>query len=197
LVLVANPSFGPNNFAEYVKYVKDHPGQVTFASGGMGSSPHMTQELLNKELNLKMVHIAYRGEAPAITDVLGGQVPVLFVNIPTGMPYVQSGQLKALVTTGAVRSPQAADIPTIKESGVSVETATWNALYAPAGMSSELVQKIYKDVVQVMSQPKVRERLIASGNEPVLNEPAAFSKFLQAEVTRWGQVIAAGNLRMN
>lgn len=197
LILVAHPSFPPNDFSQYIEYVKARPGLINFASGGVGSSPHMTQELLNRQLNLKMVHVAYRGEAPAITDVLGGQVPVLFVNIPTGMPYVNSGQLKALVTTGGRRSPQASNIPTMKESGVAIETATWNALYAPAGMDPQLVQKIYKDVVQALSKGEVRERLLASGNEPMLGEPAAFSKFLQTEVSRWGEVIQAGNLRLN
>jgi tripartite-type tricarboxylate transporter receptor subunit TctC len=198
LVLVAHPSFAPDDFAQFIAHVRANPGKINFGSGGMGSSPHMTQELLNKELDLKMIHVPYRGEAPALNDVLGGQVPVLFANIPTGMPHVNSGQLKALVTTGRQRSPQAKDIPTIKESGVAaIETATWNALYAPAGMDPKLVQKIYKDVVQAMSQGDTRERLLASGNEPVLDEPAAFARFLQSEVSRWGEVVRAGNLQIN
>ncbi|MGB6103219.1 MAG: tripartite tricarboxylate transporter substrate binding protein [Pusillimonas sp.] len=196
LVLVAHPSFPASNFKEYIEYVKKDPGSVSFASGGVGSSPHMTQELLNKELSLKMIHVPYRGEAPAIADVLGGQVPVLFANIPSGMPHVNSGKLKALVTTGATRSPQAPEVPTMIESGVvNVQTATWNALYAPAGMPPELVQKIYADVAQAFKQGEARERLLASGNEPVLNTPAEFEVFLRDEYKRWGDVIKAGNLQ--
>lgn len=198
LVLVAHPSFPANNFAEYIEYAKANPGKISYASGGVGSSPHMTQELLNKELGLKMIHVPYRGEAPALTDVLGGQIPVLFANIPIGMPHVNSGHLKALVATGGQRSPQAKDVPTIKESGIAtVETATWNGLYAPAGMDSKLVQKIYKDVVQALSQGDAYERLLASGNEPLLSEPAIFTRFLQSEVLRWGEVVRANDLRMN
>ena len=198
LVLVAHPSFPPNNFAQFIDYAKANPGKISYASGGTGSSPHMTQELLNKELGLKMIHVPYRGEAPALTDVLGGQIPVLFANIPIGMPHVNSGQLKALVTTGGQRSPQAKDIPTIKETGIAaIETATWNGLYAPAGMDSSLVQKIYRDVVHALSQGEARERLLASGNEPLLSEPAIFTRFLQSEVSRWGEVVRANDLRIN
>lgn len=196
LVLVAHPSFPASNFKEYIDYVKTNPGSISFASGGVGSSPHMTQELLNKELGLKMIHVPYRGEAPAIADVIGGQVPVLFANIPSGMPYVNSGKLKALVTTGATRSPEAKDVPTMIESGVvDVQTATWNALYAPAGMPPELTQKIYADVAKVLKQGAARDRLLASGNEPVLNTPEKFKVFLAGEYKRWGDVIKAGNLR--
>jgi len=198
LVLVANPAFPADNFAQYVAHVRANPGKVSFASGGLGSSPHMTQELLNMELGLKMVHVPYRGEAPAIADVMGGQVPVLFANIPVGMPHVTSGKLKALVTTGGKRSPQAKDVGTIKESGVAdIQTATWNGLYAPAGMDPALVRKIHRDLSKAMSEGDVRERLLATGSELVLNEPADFAKFLQSEVTRWGSVVRAGNLRMN
>src|SRR3546814_68299 len=196
LVLVANPSFPASNFKEYIDYVKKNPGAISFASGGVGSSPHMTQELLNKDLGLKMIHVPYRGEAPAIADVMGGQVPVLFANIPSGMPYVNSGKLKELVTTGATRSPQAKAVPTMIESGVvKVQTATWNALYGPAGMSPELTQKIYADVAKAFKQGAARERLLASGNEPVLNTPEQFKVFLGEEYKRWGDVIKAANLR--
>jgi tripartite-type tricarboxylate transporter receptor subunit TctC len=198
LVLVANPAFPANDFAQYVAHVRANPGKVSFGSGGLGSSPHMTQELLNKELGLKMVHVPYRGEAPAITDVIGGQVPVLFANIPIGMPHVEGGKLKALVTTGGARSPQAKNVPTIKESGVAdIQTATWNGFYAPAGMDPKLVQKIYQDLVKAMSEGDARDRLLATGSELVLSEPAEFAKFLQSEVKRWGDVVRAGNLKMN
>lgn len=198
LVLVANPAFPADNFAQYVAHVRANPNKVSFASGGLGSSPHMTQELLNMELGLKMVHVPYRGEAPAIADVMGGQVPVLFANIPVGMPQVDGGKLKALVTTGGNRSPQAKNVPTIKESGVAdIQTATWNGFYAPAGMDPALVRKIHQDLSKAMAKGDARERLLATGSELVLSEPADFAKFLQSEVKRWGSVVRAGNLKMN
>lgn len=197
MVLVANPSFPPNNLKEFVDYVRARPGTVSFASGGIGSAPHMTQELLNLALGLKMNHIPYRGEAPALTDVLGGQVPILFANIPVGMPYVNNGRLKALVTTGATRSPQAKDVPTMKESGlVDFSTATWNGFYGPAGMPPELVKKIAADVKSVYKEGSdARKRMLEAGNELVLNTPAEFDVFLRSEVKRWGDVIKAGDLR--
>ncbi len=196
MLLVAHPSFPASTFAEFLAYVRTNPGKVTFASGGIGSSPHMTSELLNMRLNLKAVHVPYRGEQPALADVMGNQVGVLFANIPSAMPYVQAGKLKALVTTGEARSPLAPDVPTIVESGAGdIVTATWNGLYGPAGMAPELVQKIYTDVSQVLGQGPVRERLLASGSDMVLNTPQLFQEYLKAEVTRWGQVIKAADIR--
>lgn len=196
MLLVAHPTFPAANFAEFLAYVRANPEKVSFASGGIGSSPHMTSELLNMQLNLKTVHVPYRGEQPAIADVMGNQVGVLFANIPAVMPQVQAGKLKALVSTGEKRSPLAPDVPTIKESGAGdIVTATWNGLYGPGGMAPELVQKIYIDVTQVLSEGSVRERLVAAGSDMVLNTPQQFQTYLRAEVTRWGQVVKAANIR--
>ncbi len=196
MLLVAHPSFPASTLAELVAYVRANPGKITFASGGIGSSPQMTSELLNMRLNLKMVHVPYRGEQPALVDLMGNQVGVLFSNIPSAMPHVQTGKLKALVTTGATRSPLAPDVPTIVETGVAdIVTATWNGLYGPAGMAPELVQKIYADTVQVLGQGAVRDRLVAAGSDMVLNTPQEFQEYVRSEVTRWGQVIKAADIR--
>lgn len=196
MLLVAHPSFPASTLAEFVAYVRANPGKVTFASGGIGSSPQMTSELLHMRLDLKAVHVPYRGEQPALVDLMGNQVGVLFSNIPSAMPYVQAGKLKALVTTGAARSPLAPDVPTIVETGVAdIATATWNGLYGPAGMAPELVQKIYADTAQVLGQGAVRERLVAAGSDMVLNTPQQFQEYVRSEVTRWGQVIKAADIR--
>lgn len=197
LVMVAHPSFPANTFSEFLAYARANPGKVTFASGGVGSSPHMTSELLKSQFNITGLHVPYRGEQPALTDVAANQVNVLFANIPSGMPHVQAGRLKALVTTGASRSDLAADVPTISESGEgNIVTVTWNALYGPAGMPEELVKKINQDVATVVNKPEIRERLISSGNEPVLNSPEEFKTFLQSEMTRWAGVIQSNNLKI-
>ena len=196
MLLVAHPSFPASTLAEYVAYVRANPGKTTFASGGIGSSPQMTSELLNMRLNLKAIHVPYRGEQPALVDLMGNQVGVLFSNIPSAMPHVLTGKLKALVTTGATRSPLAPNVPTIVETGVAdIVTATWNGLYGPAGMAPELVQKIYADTVQVLGQGAVRERLVAAGSDMVLNTPQQFQEYVRSEVTRWGQVIKAADIR--
>jgi tripartite-type tricarboxylate transporter receptor subunit TctC len=198
LVLVAHPSFPASTFKEFVAHVRQNPGKISFASGGNGSSPHMTSELLNTQLGLKMIHVPYRGEQPALVDLIGNQVGVLFANIPSGMPHVKAGRLKALVTTGQTRSSLAPDIPTIAESGeADIATATWNALYGPAGMAPELVRKLHADVSKAMKEGETRKRLEASGNELVLNPPAQFAEFLAAEVKRWGGVIKRANIRVD
>jgi tripartite-type tricarboxylate transporter receptor subunit TctC len=196
MLLVAHPSFPAATFAEFVAYVRANPGKVSFASGGMGSSPHMTSELLNMELKLKTVHVPYRGEQPAIADVMGNQVGVLFANIPAVIGQVQAGKLKALVSTGEKRSPLAPEVPTIVESGAgNIVTATWNGLYGPAGMAPELVQKIAADATQALNDGAVRERLVAAGSDMVLNTPQQFQAYLRSEVTRWGQVIKAADIK--
>ncbi len=168
MLLVAHPSFPASTFAEFLAYVRANPGKVTFASGGIGSSPHMTSELLNMQLGLKAVHVPYRGEQPALADVMGNQVGVLFANIPSGMPYVQAGKLKALVTTARpARRSRPTCPPSSNPAPATLVTATWNGLYGPAGMAPELVQKIYADVKEVLGQGVVRERLIASGSDMV------------------------------
>lgn len=197
LMLVAHPSFPANTFSEYLAYVRANPGTVTFASGGNGSSPHMVSELLNTALNLKTVHVPYRGEQPAIADVLGNQVNVLFANVPSAMPHVRTGKLKAIVQTGDTRSALAPTTATFKESGATdIVATTWNALYAPAKMPPALVAQIYKDVSEVLRNTAAHERLVTSGNDVPLMPPADFSKFLRGEVDRWGKVIKAANIRI-
>jgi tripartite-type tricarboxylate transporter receptor subunit TctC len=197
LMLVAHPSFPANTFSEYLAYVRANPGTVTFASGGNGSSPHMVSELLNTALNLKTVHVPYRGEQPAIADVLGNQVNVLFANVPSAMPHVRTGKLKAIVQTGDKRSALAPTTATFKESGATdIVATTWNALYAPAKMPPALVAQIYKDVSEVLRNTAANERLVTSGNDVPLMPPADFSKFLRGEVDRWGKVIKAANIRI-
>jgi tripartite-type tricarboxylate transporter receptor subunit TctC len=196
LVMVAHPSFPANTFKEYVAYVRANPGKTTFASGGNGSSPHMVAELIKSTLKLDSSHVPYRGEQPAITDVMGNQVGVLFANVPSGMPHVRAGKLKAIVQTGDKRSALATEVPTLMESGeVTFSATTWNALYAPANMSPALVEQLYKDVSEVLRDKQYSERLLASGNDSPLPSPAEFSKFLSNEVARWGKVIKEANIR--
>lgn len=196
LVMVAHPSFPANTFKEYVAYVRANPAKTTFASGGNGSSPHMVAELIKSTLKLDAAHVPYRGEQPAITDVMGNQVGVLFANIPSGMPHVRAGKLKAIVQTGDKRSSLAADVPTLMESGeVNFSATTWNALYAPANMPSALIEQLYKDVAEVLRDKQYSDRLVASGNDVPLPAPSEFSRFLGGEVARWGKVIKEANIR--
>ena len=143
LLMVANPAFPASNFPEFLAYARKHPGQVKYASGGNGSSPHMVSELINMQFKLSAVHVPYRGEQPALNDLLGNHVDVLFANLPSALPFVQDGKLKALVSTGEQRSLLAPNVPTIIESTeAKIAAVTWNGLYGPAGLSPALVGQI-------------------------------------------------------
>jgi tripartite-type tricarboxylate transporter receptor subunit TctC len=196
LVLVANPAFPAANFSEFLAYARKSPGQVKYASGGNGSSPHMVFELINMQFKLSTVHIPYRGEQPAINDVLGNHVDVLFANLPTALPFIQEGKLKALVSTGERRSPLAPTVATIIESGLAdIAAVTWNGLYGPAGLSSDLVGQIYATVVKVFTEDGIPKRLEALGNDLVLYDPEKFAHYLKGEYERWGKVIRTAGIR--
>jgi len=198
LLMVANPAFPASNFSEFLAYARKNPGRVKYASGGNGSSPHMVSELINMQFKLSAVHVPYRGEQPALNDLLGNHVDVLFANLPTALPFVQDGKLKALVSTGEQRSPLAPNVPTIIESTeAKIAAVTWNGLYGPAGLSPALVDQIYADVSKVLKEEATRRRLEALGNDLVLNDPPKFAQYLKAEYDRWGNVVRAAGIRMD
>lgn len=198
LLMVANPAFTASNFSEFLAYVRKNPGKVKYASGGNGSSPHMVSELVNMQFKLSGIHVPYRGEQPALNDLLGNHVDVLFANLPTALPFVKDGKLKALVSTGEQRSPLAPDVPTINESSdAKIAAVTWNGLYGPAGLSSALVTQLFTDVSKVLKEEATRKRLEALGNDLVLNDPPAFTQYLKAEYERWGNVIRTAGIRLD
>ena len=198
LLMVANPTFPASTFADYLAYARKTPGQVKYASGGNGSSPHMVSELVNMQFKLSTVHVPYRGEQPALNDLLGNHVDVLFANLPSALPFVQEGKLKALVMTGEQRSSLAPDVPTIVEAtGAKIAAVTWNGLYGPAGLPPALVSQIFADVSKVLKDDATRKRLEALGNDLVLDNPAHFTQYLKAEYDRWGEVIKTAGIRMD
>jgi tripartite-type tricarboxylate transporter receptor subunit TctC len=198
LLMVANPAFPASSFSEFIAYTRKNPGKVKYASGGNGSSPHMVSELVNMQFKLSGVHVPYRGEQPALNDLLGNHVDVLFANLPTALPFVKDGKLKALVSTGEQRSPLAPDVPTISESSdAKIAAVTWNGLYGPAGLPPALVNQIYADVSKVLKEEATRKRLEALGNDLILNDPPAFAQYLKAEYDRWGNVIRTAGIRLD
>jgi tripartite-type tricarboxylate transporter receptor subunit TctC len=196
LLMVVHPSFPARTFAEFAAYAKKSASPLTYGSGGIGSTPHMTGELLNSLLGIHMNHIPYKGEGPAIADTLGGQIPIMFGNLPVAIPHVKSGKLRALANTAAGRSPLVPEIPTIEESGFKgFSIATWYGLLAPAGTPPELVSRIQRDVVRVLNQPEMRERLISMGVDISANTPEAFAAFLRSEIARYAKVIKDANIK--
>jgi tripartite-type tricarboxylate transporter receptor subunit TctC len=195
LVMIVHPSFPAKSFAEFVALAKKGTPLV-FGSGGVGSSPHMTGELISAALGVKMTHVPYKGENPAIADTIGGQIPIMFGNLPVALPHVRSGKVVALATTTAKRSPLAPEIPTMSEGGIKdFEMATWYGMLAPAGTPPELVAKIQRDSARVLSDPETRERLTKMGVDLILNTPEEFRTYLNSEIARYTKIIKAAGLK--
>ena len=196
LLMVVHPSFPPRTFAEFVTLAKKSGSQLTFGSGGIGSSPHMAGELLSARLGVKMNHVPYKGENPALADTIGGQIPIMFGNLPVAVPHVNSGKLRALANTSSNRSPLAPQVPTVAESGFNdFAIATWYGMLGPAGLPPDLVARIQRDVARVVNQPENRERLVSMGVDIIANSPEEFGAFLRAEVARYAKVVKDQGLK--
>ncbi|HEV7802613.1 MAG TPA: tripartite tricarboxylate transporter substrate binding protein [Burkholderiales bacterium] len=196
LQMVVHPSFPAKTFSEFVALARRPGQQLTFGSGGIGSSPHMAGELLNARLGIRMTHVPYKGENPAIADTMGGQIPIMFGNLPVAVPHVKSGKLRALANTTAVRSPLAPEVPTVIESGFKdFAIATWYGMLAPAGMPPDLVARMQRDASRVLAQPDTRERLTNMGVDVIVNSPEDFAAYLRSEIARYTKIVKSAGLK--
>jgi tripartite-type tricarboxylate transporter receptor subunit TctC len=188
--LVVNPSLPVKSVAELIALAKAKPGSLSYASTGNGSSNHISMELFKSLAGVDIVHIPYKGSGPAVTDLLGGQVQLMFDNAPNVMPQVKAGKLRALGMSGAKRSSFAPDIPTIAESGVpGYEVAVWFGLVAPAGTPRDIVMKLNAEVLRILAMPDVRERFQGQGVEPVGSTPEQFGEHIKAQMAKWAKVV--------
>jgi tripartite-type tricarboxylate transporter receptor subunit TctC len=195
-LLLANPKLGVNSVAEMVALAKQKPGQIAFASQGTGVAPHLMMEMIKKAAGIDLVHIPYRGSAPALNDVLAGTVPLMMDSIITGLPHVRSGALKGLAVSTAKRSALAPDVPTVAESGIpGFEAFLWYGLVAPAQTPPGIVKKLAVEVAAVMALPEIRERLVALGSEPSDFGPEKFGAFIKAEAEKWGGIVKSSGAR--
>lgn len=198
LMLVVNPSLAAKNVKELIALSKTKPGQMTFASAGSGAGGHLSGELLKLLAGIDMLHIPYKGMAPALVDVISGQVSLAFPSIITALPQVKSGKVRALAVSGAKRSQAAPDVPTMHEAGVpGYESATWYGLVAPAATPRTIITTLNHEIVAILKQPELRDRLAAEGAEPLGTTPEAFGLHLKSEITKWAKVVAAAGLRAN
>jgi tripartite-type tricarboxylate transporter receptor subunit TctC len=196
LLMVVHPSFPAQTFRDFVVMAKSRGNALTFGSGGIGSSPHMAGELLNARLGVRMNHVPYKGENPALADTIGGQIPIMFGNLPVAVPHVKAGKLRALANTSGKRSPLAPDVPTVAESGFpDFAIATWYGLLAPAGTPADLVARIQRDAAKAVNQPETRERLVGLGVDIVASTPEEFSRFLREEIARYTKVVKDAGLK--
>src|SRR5215210_6452440 len=190
LLLVVHPSMPVKTVKDLVALARSRPGQINFATGGIGSSPHMSMELVKKTLGLDMVAVHYKGDGAAMIDVMGGHVPILNASIGGLLSYVRQGKLRGIAVTSAKRSAMAPEFPTIAESGVpGFEVITWFGILVPAATPKEVITKLNGEVVQVLAQPKVSDQLIKMGFEVVPNTPEQFAAFLKDENVRWGKIV--------
>ena len=194
-VLVASPSSGIKSAKELVAQAKAKPGTLSYASPGVGSGLHLAGELFKQQAGIDLLHVPYKGTAPALNDVLGGSVPLMFSNLPATMPFIKNGKLVALGVTEAKRSPAAPDIPTLAEQGIQGVTVTsWYGLLAPKGTPPAVVEQLAKDAAQMLAQPDVRERLKAQGMTDAAMKPSEFSALIRDETAVWAKIIKARNI---
>ena len=197
-ILLAHPSFPANTVQELIAMAKAKPGQLNFASTGIGGSNHLSGEMFKSMAGIDMVHIPYKGAAPAMNDLLGGQVSLMFDTPAAGLPHIRAGKLKALAVTSAKRTAIAPDIPTIAESGVpGYEALSWFAMYGPAKMPKEIVTRINTEVVKVLHLPEIQKRFADLGAEPVGNSPEEFAAYLKSEMAKWAKVVKDCGARLD
>ena len=188
LVLVTAPSLPVKNLAELIAYGKAAPQGLSMASTGNGTPQHLTGELFKAKAGLKLVHVPYRGDAPMLTDLIGGQVQMAFVTLSAALPYIQSGKLRAIALAHPRRVEAISQVPTLDEAGMKgFEAATWFGLFAPASMPAELREKIYHDVAKIVATPEMTKKLQDMGGEVNNSSPQAFQAFINGEAQRWAE----------
>ncbi|WP_439607573.1 Bug family tripartite tricarboxylate transporter substrate binding protein [Hydrogenophaga sp.] len=196
-VLVTNPGTGIKTVAELIARAKGKPDSLSYASPGVGSGLHLAGELFKSQADVDILHIAYKGTPPAINDVIGGTVPLMFSNLPTVLPHIRSGKLVALAVTDSARTPTAPEIPTLAELGVpGVVVPSWYGLLAPAGTPADVVAQLARDAAAILAEPAVRERLQGQGLSAWDIQTTAFDKHIRDETVRWAKVIKDRNITM-
>jgi len=197
-VLVVHPSLPVKNVKELIALAKARPGELNFASGSTGSAGHLAGELFKSMAGVNMVHIPYKGAAPAVMDLLAGHVSLMFDNLASALPNIKAGRVRALAVTTLKRSPVLPQLPTINESGLrGFDVSTWFGVFAPGGTPPEIVAKLNAGIVRILQTPGMRERLAALGAEPVGDKPEEFSAFVKAEILKYARVIKASGARVD
>ncbi len=197
-MLVVTPSFAPKSVKELVDLAKAKPGTVAFASSGNGSAQHLAGELFKQKAGVDLQHIPYKGGGPALNDVIGGQVPVFFANVASGLAHVKGGKLRALALTGGKRIAALPDTPTMAEAGIAgYEVYEWNAIFAPAGTPAPVVAKLADALARAMASPEVKERVAGLGGEIAGYGPKEAQKFIREQTELWGRVVKAGNIKVD
>ena len=196
-LLVVHPTVPANNVAELIAHARANPGKLTFASAGPGTASHLAGELFKTMAKVDMLHIPYKGNVPAITDLLAGQTSLLFATMPTVLPHAKAGKLRAIATLGSERSAATPELPTIGETLKGFEVNNWIGLFAPAGTPPEIVRRWNGEVMRVMQSPDIQARLPVDGARFTANTPEQFSAFVKSEIAKWAPVVKASGARVD
>jgi tripartite-type tricarboxylate transporter receptor subunit TctC len=195
-VLVVHPSVAAANVKELVALAKARPGQINYGSGGNGSAPHFASEMFNTAAGIKLVHIPYKGSTPAVIDLIGGQVQVMFTGIPSVLSYIKSSRVRALAVTGRERTAALPDVPTVIESGVpGYVVSPWFGVLVPARTPQAIISTLHREIVKVLRTPAIRERFPTEGVDPVGDTPEHFGAYIKEELVNWGKVVADTGMR--
>jgi tripartite-type tricarboxylate transporter receptor subunit TctC len=195
-VLVVHPSVPAKTVKELIAFTRTHPNQLDYGSAGVGSNPHLTMELFLSMAGIKMVHVPYKGLAPAMIDIISGQLTVMSSTMLSGITYVRDGRLRALGVTTAKRSPILPEVPTIAEAALpGYEAAQWYGVLAPAGTPRDIVSKLHAAIVRTLQDAMIRERFLADGAEPVGSSPDEFAAYMRTETEKWAKVIKAAGIK--
>jgi len=195
-VMITHPSVPANNLQEFIALARSKPGGMNFGSGGSGTSNHLAGELLNLTAGIKLVHVPYKGVNLAMNGVLAGEVHLAFIGIPVPAPHIKAGRLRALAVLARERSPILPDVPTAEEAGLgNFDVTTWYGILAPAGTPRPIINRLNAELVKIMRNPEVTERLALMATDPLTSTPEEFGAYLQAEIAKWGDVVRKAGLR--
>jgi len=197
-VLVVNAEVPAKDFKQFVAYVKANPSKVSYGSSGAGSLTHLTMELFKQQVGVFMVHVPYRGIAPAFTDLMGGQTQVMFPGLAAAMPHLKSGRVRALAVTGAKRHPAVPDVPTLEELGLKgFDAMQWYGVVGPAGMPAEVVRQLNESLNTVLKAPDLSEKLSVEAVEPMPMSPQQFADYIRADIARWTQLARERHIELD
>ncbi len=197
-IVVVHPAVAATNVRELIALARAKPGTLNYGSAGVASSLHMTGELFKHVTKINIVHVAYKGTAPALTDLLAGQVQIMFSTMPPPLPFVKSGKLRALAVTTAKRSKTVPDVPTVAESGVpGFEVQNWQGIVVPAKTPRAIVDRLNREMVKILTQPSLAEVFGTQGLDPVGNTPAQFDKLIRAEIDKWTELVKAAGIHVD
>jgi tripartite-type tricarboxylate transporter receptor subunit TctC len=197
IVVVAN-ALPVKNLQSLIAHAKANPGRLSYGSPGQGSAGHLSAELFKSMAGIDMAHVAFKGSAPTLQELVGGRIQVVIDNMPPYLPQVKAGKIRALAVTSSKRSPAAPDLPTVEEAGLKgYEASAWFGLFAPAGTPSEVITKLGAESQRILGLPDVRERLLGLGAQPVGNSPDEFARFLRDEIAKWRAVILRANVTLH